>query len=111
MTPGQFPRMLQSAIQTAITRKGVAVVGLPGDLAKASSVSADSSVKNYPAPPEVCPAEEDLAQLADLLNNHKRITLFLRHRLSGSTRGSNRAFRETECPCGIYFQRKNGSTI
>ena len=25
-TPGQFPRMLQSAIQTAITRKGVAVV-------------------------------------------------------------------------------------
>lgn len=75
-TPGQFPRMLQSAIQTAITRKGVAVVGLPGDLAKASSVSADSSVKNYPAPPEVCPAEEDLAQLADLLNNHKRITLF-----------------------------------
>ena len=52
------------------------VVGLPGDLAKASSVSVDSSVKNYPAPPEVCPAEEDLAQLAELLNNHKRITLF-----------------------------------
>ena len=75
-TPGQFPRMLQSAIQTAITRKGVAVVGLPGDLAKASSVSVDSSVKNYPAPPEVCPAEEDLIQLAELLNNHKRITLF-----------------------------------
>ena len=64
-TPGQFPRMLQSAIQTAITRKGVAVVGLPGDLAKASSVSVDSSVKNYPAPPEVCPAEEDLIQLAE----------------------------------------------
>ena len=33
-TPGQFPRMLQSAIQTAITRKGVAVVGLPGDWPK-----------------------------------------------------------------------------
>ena len=75
-TPGQFPRMLQSAIQTAITRKGVAVVGLPGDLAKASSVSVESSVKNYPAPPEVCPAEEDLVQLAELLNHHKRITLF-----------------------------------
>ena len=75
-TPKQFPRMLQSAIQTAVTRKGVSVIGLPGDLAKASAVAVDSSVINYPAPPEVCPSEEDLAQLADLLNKHTRITLF-----------------------------------
>ena len=61
-TPTQFPRMLQSAIQTAVTRKGVSAV--------------DSSVINYPAPPEVCPSEEDLAQLADMLNKHTRITLF-----------------------------------
>ena len=75
-TPKQFPRMLQSAIQTAITRKGVAVVGLPGDLAKASAVSVDSSVRNYFTRPEVCPSEEDLILLADLLNSHERITLF-----------------------------------
>lgn len=75
-TPKQFPRMLQSAIQTAVTRKGVSVIGLPGDLAKASAVAVDSSIRNYPAPPEVCPSEEDLAQLADLLNKHTRITLF-----------------------------------
>ena len=75
-TPKQFPRMLQSAIQTAVTRKGVSVIGLPGDLAKASAVTVDSSVINYPAPPEVCPSEEDLAQLADMLNKHTRITLF-----------------------------------
>lgn len=75
-TPGQLPRMLQSAIQTAITRKGVSVVGLPGDLAKAPAVTVGSSVLNYPVVPEVCPSEEDLIQLADLLNNHERITLF-----------------------------------
>ena len=75
-TPGQFPRMLQSAIQTAISRKGVSVVGLPGDLAKLPAASVESSVINYPVVPEVCPATEDLEQLADLLNNHKRITLF-----------------------------------
>ena len=56
-TPTQFPRMLQSAIQTAVTRKGVSVIGLPGDLAKASAVAVDSSVINYPAPPEVCPSQ------------------------------------------------------
>lgn len=75
-TPGQFPRMLQSAIQTAISRKGVSVVGLPGDLAKLPAASVESSVINYPVVPEVCPATEDLEQLADLLNSHKRITLF-----------------------------------
>lgn len=75
-TPKQFPRMLQSAIQSAVTRRGVSVIGLPGDLAKAPSTSVDTSVLNYTSAPEVCPAEEDLAQLADLLNNHSRITLF-----------------------------------
>ena len=75
-TTTQFPRMLQSAIQTAVTRKGVSVIGLPGDWPKASAVTVDSSVINYPAPPEVCPSEEDLAQLADMLNKHTRITLF-----------------------------------
>ncbi|RYD88993.1 MAG: ubiquinone-dependent pyruvate dehydrogenase, partial [Sphingobacteriales bacterium] len=31
-TPKQLPRMLQSAIQAALHQKGVAVLGLPGDL-------------------------------------------------------------------------------
>ncbi|WP_278407167.1 thiamine pyrophosphate-binding protein [Eubacterium ventriosum] len=47
-TPQQFPRMLQSALQTATTRKGVSVIGLPGDLAKKSAVNIDSSVHIYP---------------------------------------------------------------
>ena len=105
-TPTQFPRMLQSAIQTAVTRKGVSVIGLPGDLAKASAVTVDSSVINYPAPPEVCPSEEDLAQLADMLNKHTRITLFCGIGCRGSSRGSDRAFREAECSGGIYFKGK-----
>ena len=75
-TPQQFPRMLQSALQTATTRKGVSVIGLPGDLAKKSAVNVDSSVHIYPKDSSVCPAEEDLIQLAAMLNHYKRITLF-----------------------------------
>lgn len=75
-TPGQFPRMLQCALQTAISRKGVAVVGLPGDVARASAVNIESSIHNYPVECSVCPAQEDLLLLADLLNSHERITLF-----------------------------------
>ena len=75
-TPKQFPRMLQSAIQTAISRKGVAVVGLPGDLAKEPAAEVDSSVNAFQTDPSVLPAQEDLQRLADMLNCHKRITLF-----------------------------------
>ena len=75
-TPQQFPRMLQSALQTATTCKGVSVIGLPGDLAKKSAVNIDSSVHIYPKDSSVCPAEEDLIQLAAMLNHYKRITLF-----------------------------------
>lgn len=75
-TPKQFPRMLQSAIQTAITRRGVSVIGLPGDLAKAQVENIDSSIQIYSGEPAICPAEEDLAHLADLLNRHSKITLF-----------------------------------
>ena len=75
-TPQQFPRMLQSALQTTTTRKGVSVIGLPGDLAKKSAVNVDSSVHIYPKDSSVCPAEEDLIQLAAMLNHYKRITLF-----------------------------------
>lgn len=75
-TSQQLPRMLQSALQIATTRKGVSVIGLPGDLAKASPAKVDSSVHIYPKSPSVCPTEEDLIRLATLLNHYKRITLF-----------------------------------
>lgn len=32
VTPTQFPRMLQAALQHAVHQKGVAVLGLPGDI-------------------------------------------------------------------------------
>lgn len=75
-TPHQFPRMLQSALQVATTRKGVSVIGLPGDLAQKESTTVDSSVHIYPKESIVCPAEDDLIRLASMLNHSERITLF-----------------------------------
>lgn len=75
-TPYQLPRMLQSAIQTAISQKGVAVIGIPGDLAAASSENILSSVKSFPVQPNVCPSLEEIDTLAYLLNHTDKITLF-----------------------------------
>lgn len=74
--PQQLPRMLQSAIQTAISRKGVAVIGLPGDLTAEVSAPVHSSGKIYPQHTSICPSEKELQELAGLLNENHNITLF-----------------------------------
>lgn len=75
-TPKQFPRMLQAAMQTAISQKGVSVVGLPGDLADEESEEISSAMHPFPTNPSVCPSSEELKQLAELLNNAEKVTLF-----------------------------------
>jgi len=75
-TPKQLPRMLQSAIQTALHRKGVAVLGLPGDLTKMDASEIETSTQNYNPIPLIRPNDEDLQKLATLINQHKKITIF-----------------------------------
>ena len=75
-TPKQFPRMLQAAIQTALHRKGVAVVGLPGDLAKMDAEDIESSIENYNPVALIRPNDSDLQKLAALIGQHHKITIF-----------------------------------
>lgn len=75
-TPKQLPRMLQGAIQTALSRHGVAVLGIPGDLTEEDTQSDLASTTSFPTHPETCPSDHELRQLADLLNHNSNITLF-----------------------------------
>jgi pyruvate dehydrogenase (quinone) len=75
-TAKQFPRMLQSGIQAAINRKGVAVIGLPGDLTSMDSEEITTATSNFNPNPVIRPSDEDLNSLAALLNQHKKITIF-----------------------------------
>lgn len=75
-TPKQLPRMLQGAIQAAISKKGVAVLGLPGDLTDEGTQTDIASTALFPTHPQICPSDSELRQLADLINNHSNITIF-----------------------------------
>ncbi|GAB2973742.1 thiamine pyrophosphate-binding protein [Mucilaginibacter puniceus] len=76
VTPKQLPRMLQAGIQAALHKRGVAVVGVPGDLASMDAEEIETSIKNYTNKPEVKPSKDDLNELANLLNQHQKITIF-----------------------------------
>jgi pyruvate dehydrogenase (quinone) len=75
-TPAQLPRMLQAGIQYAVNKKGVSVIGLPGDVTEMEAVETPSSTKNYFNTPVIRPSDRELQDLAALVNEHEKITIF-----------------------------------
>lgn len=73
-TPDQMPRLLEIAMRTAIERRGVAVLVMPGDVALAEASGTHVSVIT-PSRSAVLPHAEDLARAADLLNAAKKVTI------------------------------------
>ncbi|HMB75507.1 MAG TPA: ubiquinone-dependent pyruvate dehydrogenase [Kiloniellaceae bacterium] len=72
--PAQLPRVLETAIRSAIGRRGVAVIVLPGDVSLKPAPARPGKL-TLAAPPASTPAAEDLDALADLLNGSKAVTL------------------------------------
>jgi len=75
-TPTQFPRLLQAALQHAMSKKGVAVLGLPGDITNLPAVAAETTTTLFRNKPLVIPSEDELIQLAGLLNSYQKVTLY-----------------------------------
>ena len=72
--PDQMPRILETAIQTAISKRGVAVIVLPGDVALKDAVHGPR-VRFHEQKSSVCPSNEELNILAELLNRSEKITI------------------------------------
>ncbi len=68
--------MLQAALQYSIQKKGVSVLGLPGDLTFEDAVDAPTTSFALPSKSVYRPQDSELKQLAELINSSKKITLF-----------------------------------
>ena len=75
-TEKQMPRLLQIAMQTSISRGGVSVLILPGDVASSQMTSKDLEHRTFDPRPAIQPSATDLQKLADVLNDAGRVTLF-----------------------------------
>jgi pyruvate dehydrogenase (quinone) len=73
--PDQMPRVLEIAIQTALSRRGVSVIVLPGDIALRAAVEQHAGSTFREPKPSVCPSDEEIAALAKLLNASEKITI------------------------------------
>jgi pyruvate dehydrogenase (quinone) len=73
-SPDQLPQILARAIRTAVARKGVAVVVVPGNVALGPLTK---PVPNWsiPSAPVIRPSNDEAVKLADLLNRSSRVTM------------------------------------
>jgi len=71
----QMPRLLEIAIQTAVSRRGVSVIVLPGDVAL-QSVEISPVRRSFTVPrPTVRPSDDEIDRLAGVLNGGGKITI------------------------------------
>ena len=71
----QAPRVVNAAIRHAVELSGVSVISLPGDISDLKATS--PSPKYVPSRrPVLSPNEEDVRQLADVLNRAKKVAIF-----------------------------------
>src|SRR3982074_1197539 len=71
----QMPRTLEIAMQTAISRQGVAVVVLPGDIALKEATTHLPRLKFKPTRPLLRPSDSDLSGLMNTLDSAERVTI------------------------------------
>lgn len=88
--PEQMPRLQRSAIQTAVGRRGVSVLVMPGDIAERAAANATGEGVVHSEPPTVVPPESQVRRLAEVLNDSERVMLFC----GNGTRGAHREVME-----------------
>lgn len=71
----QMPRVLEIAMRTAIERRGVAVIVVPGEIFLADSAGRKKSAPITFSPRVTRPTDPELQAAADILNDAKRVTI------------------------------------
>lgn len=75
-SPAQMPRLLQIAMQTALSHGGVAVLSIPGDIPAQSALNQDRSARLTTGDSVQVPARKQVERLAAILNEASTVTLF-----------------------------------
>ena len=72
----QMPRVLEIAIQTALAKRGVAVVVLPGDVALREAIHSKHRLHFPEMGTTIRPSDEEIAKVAGILNESRKVTIF-----------------------------------
>lgn len=104
--PEQVPRMVHTAIQNAIFKKDVTVIGLPGDIAEMDAVEDNYTNNFFFNKPIIIPNKNELQHAAQLINEAKKITLFCGIGASEANTEVVELSKHLNAPVGYSFKGK-----
>lgn len=104
VSPAQVPHMLQAAMQTAVSKGGVGVVGLPADTIGMPAVAsaASTNLMDTPRLPEATSDEIDRA--AQLINSAKTVTIYAGWGCAGCAGLVNELSEKLNAPVGTTYK-------
>lgn len=77
VNPAQVPSMLHGAMQTAVSRGGVGIVGLPADVITQEAASDSASLEPSYTQRLPEPSDSDIKMAADLINNANTVAIYV----------------------------------
>jgi pyruvate dehydrogenase (quinone) len=105
-TEKQMPRVLQIAMQTSISRGGVSVIVLPGDVAATKMTSTQFAHPVFRPHSTVRPMDSELKELAKLLNQNESVTIFGGAGCSNSHQEILELAKRLQAPVAYTFRGK-----
>jgi len=105
-TPKQAAQAFQTAIQHAIEKKGVAVVGLPGDVSEADAEDIPTSHTNYYTKSRMIPGNAELTELAEVINSYEKVMLFCGYGCKDAQQEAMQLSEKLNAPMGYSFRGK-----
>ncbi|MFD8023476.1 thiamine pyrophosphate-dependent enzyme [Streptomyces lavendulae] len=106
-SPDQMPRLLESAVRAAVTRGGVAVLTIPGDLGD-QELNHDRPTRFALDRPVTRPDDPALARAAEVLNAASRVTLLVGQGARGARTEVLRTAEQLAAPMVLTLKAKEG---
>lgn len=103
-TPAQVPHMLQAAMQEAIGRGGVGVLGLPADVIGQPAVESYAATTTLYTDRKPEPTDEEIMAAADLINNAKTVAIFAGAGAKGAADLVNALSEKVNAPVGTTYK-------
>ena len=102
----QMPRILAIAMRTAIAKRGVAVIVLPGDIANKDCPSRATALGFLSNDSKLVPPDEHLSEAATLMKEAKRVTILAGAGCEGSHAELLRIAEQLQAPIVHAFRGK-----
>ena len=103
-TPTQVPHMLQAAMQEALGRGGVGIIGLPADVIGQDAVASNTATKAFYTERLPEPSQEEIDALADMINGARSVAIFAGSGAKNAAELVNSLSEKVKAPVGTTYK-------